>query len=97
MTPPTDLGKEPPRDQMLVDRWSDHEVIEYVQMVRADYADYWRRRALAAEKLLEEVTPRMDRHDYVCASEHGLYRKRCDCGLLELRARVAAHFDQVKP
>ena len=55
MTPPTDIGKEPPRDQMLVDCWSDHEVIEYVQMVRADYADYWRRRALAAEGLLREA------------------------------------------
>lgn len=90
MTPPTDLGREPPRH---LDCGTTH----VDGLCNGTWGDYWRRRALAAEKLLEEVTPRMDRHDYVCASEHGLYRKRCDCGLLELRARVAAHFDEVKP
>ena len=64
-------------------------------LVTADYADWQRRRAERAEALLKAVTPRMDRHDYACSSEHGLYRKRCDCGLLNLRARVAAHFDSI--
>lgn len=85
------LGPCPPR-KFLIHSDPDTRGLHWVNH---DYADYWRRRALAAEKLLEEVTPRMDRHDYVCASEHGLYRKRCDCGLLELRARVAAHFEEV--
>lgn len=93
MTPPTDIGKEPPRDQMLVDCWSDHEVIEYVQMVRADYADYWRRRALAAEELLQK-SRRWREHDQRCSDHPG---GKCLCGLLEYEARVAAHFDEVKP
>ena len=92
MTSPTDIGKEPPKQRYTIstpDEFDETFVVER-------YADYWRRRAERAEGLLEKVTLRMDRHDYACASEHGLSRKRCDCGLLELRARVAAHFDDVK-
>lgn len=85
------LGPCPPQ------RPAKHMFVGYEEWacVSAAYADWQRRRAERAEALLKVVTPRMDRHDYACSSEHGLYRKRCDCGLLNLRARVAAHFDSI--
>ena len=88
------LGPCPP-DGFTTTRACTQDRIPDVPVVSARYADYWRRRAERAEALLKVVTPRMDRHDYACSSEHGLYRKRCDCGLLDLRARVAAHFDSI--
>ena len=89
--PDAPLGPCPP---MYRPRASGQSRI-YSKLVTSEYAEWQRRRAERAEALLKAVTPRMDRHDYACSSEHGLYRKRCDCGLLNLRARVAAHFDSI--
>lgn len=51
MTPPTDLGREPPKQRYTIstpDEFDETFVVER-------YADYWRRRALAAEGLLREA------------------------------------------
>ena len=93
------LGPCPPRYEVIerLDCWPEDWPAWAVDVIEREreIAEWWKRRAERAEALLKAVTPRMDRHDYACSSEHGLYRKRCDCGLLNLRARVAAHFDSI--
>lgn len=80
------LGPCPPTDERRYStrgRWT----------VSSDYADYWRRRAEQAEALLQKSRRWRD-HDPRCSDHPG---DKCLCGLLEYEARVAAHFDQVKP
>lgn len=54
---------------------------------------YWRRRAEQAEALLRKGIRWRD-HDPKCSDHPG---NRCLCGLSDHQARVAAHFDEVKP
>lgn len=87
MTADTDapLGEEPAQTRI---RPSDGS-----WQANPDYADYWRRRAEQAEALLQKSRRWRD-HDPRCSDHPG---DKCLCGLLEYEARVAAHFDQVKP
>ena len=89
MTSPTDIGQEPPKQRYTIstpDEFDETFVVER-------YADYWRRRAERAEELLQKSRRWRD-HDPRCSDHPG---DKCLCGLLEYEARVAAHFDEVKP
>ena len=63
------------------------------RVVPAAYADWQRRRAEQAEALLRKGIRWRD-HDPKCSDHPG---NRCLCGLSDHQARVAAHFDEVKP
>ena len=41
-------------------------------------------------ELLREAMRRAQNHEYICASDHGNVTRLCNCGLNDLRARVAA-------
>ena len=91
---PDTLGPCPP-DGFTTTRACTQDRIPDVPVVSARYADYWRRRAERAEGLLREATRRAQNHEYLCASDHGNVTRLCNCGLNDLRARVAAHFEEV--
>lgn len=81
------LGPCPPRDSI---RPLGNDSKEFVS---AAYADWQRRAREQAEALLQKSRRWRD-HDPRCSDHPG---DKCLCGLLEYEARVAAHFDEVKP
>lgn len=84
------LGPEP--SSMMFERpegWPD----DWPKLMQSlEYADYWRRRALAAEGLLRKSRRWRD-HDPRCSDHPG---NKCLCGLRDHEVSISTYFDSVK-